>query len=532
MSHAFLVAALPTMLAAFDDPSQAQAPRKASAAVLTEFVDSPASSQALAEFRRHISPGELVLQAAQTAAHTAGGAKAELGENEESDELVLIARGLRKCLAYDGILESVVRDPQLRRVLIDAADSGSALLRRLLVQQLGKLIDRGRPGVELAIEANLYRLLPGLLGDPDVGVASDAAKALVASLCVPQGCEAFSSPACFQALISHAASRNEMVKVRAFALFVEAGRKSEEIFNEMVNRGAFTVLLNAFATDDLLLKISLVSLIEQLASYPAGAKYLATSAIPRRLISELADESLDETSRVSLVHAVAEVIKQRPEIAAEMFQVEDGVLARTLADFQHSVPSTPQEKSELCCAIAAWGSIASSPLGYAAVQKAVPVVGANVGGHFTGETDVANLAMDAWSNVLNSLPDPLAPDVIAAVVSLVEPACSTHVSRPFGESRAHSYPLLTALCRSRRAVQTIMGSEDIRRCLVDPFSDDSSDAKYAKNAFLKRLVADHLDWLGSVIEEGYLTKLKKFADAGPFYVPPGTAAPAVNSSWA
>ncbi|EPR60727.1 proteasome non-ATPase 26S subunit [Toxoplasma gondii RUB] len=519
------------MLSAFDHSSQAAAPRVASLAALTAFVDSPQTSQALEEFRQHISPGELVLQTAQTAAQTAGRVKAELGENEESEELVIVVRALRKCLAYDGVLENVVREPQLRRVLIDAAESGSTLLRRLLVQQLGKLIGQGSAGVELAIEAKLYELLPGLLGDPDVGVASDAAKAIVASLESRQGCQAFSSPEFFQSLMAAAASPDEMVKVRTLALFVEAGRKNETVFNELADRGAFTVLVNSFATDDLLLKISLVALIEQLASYRAGAKFLALSSIPRQLVGELAEDSVDETSRVSLVHAIAELIKQQPEIGNEMFQVQGGSLAKTLVEFQHSVPATPQEKSDLCCAIAAWGSIASSPLGYEAVQKAAPTVGASISSYFTGETEIANLAMDAWSNVLNSLPDPLAPDVESKLKSLAESVCHTHVSRPFGESRAHSYPLLTALCRSRLAVQTIMGSEEIRRSLVDPFSDDSSDAKYAKNAFIKKLAADHLDWLRTVIEESYLTKLKTFADAGPFYIPPGTAVPTINSTW-
>ncbi|KYF47301.1 proteasome non-ATPase 26S subunit, partial [Toxoplasma gondii ARI] len=251
------------MLSAFDQSSQAAAPRVASLAALTAFVDSPQTSQALEEFRQHISPGELVLQTAQTAAQTAGRVKAELGENEESEELVIVVRALRKCLAYDGVLENVVREPQLRRVLIDAAESGSTLLRRLLVQQLGKLIGQGSAGVELAIEAKLYELLPGLLGDPDVGVASDAAKAIVASLESRQGCQAFSSPEFFQSLMAAAASPDEMVKVRTLALFVEAGRKNETVFNELADRGAFTVLVNSFATDDLLLKISLVALIEQ-----------------------------------------------------------------------------------------------------------------------------------------------------------------------------------------------------------------------------------------------------------------------------
>ncbi|PFH33954.1 hypothetical protein BESB_071060 [Besnoitia besnoiti] len=514
------------MMGAFDNPSQAANPRVAAASVLKEFVDSPPSPQAQEALRQHISPGELVLQAAQTAAASVRGGKAELGENEESEELQLVVKALQKCLAYDGVLESIVREPHLRPVLLESAESGSALLRRLLAQQIFKLTGQARTGVLLAAEAGLYQLLPGLLRDPDVGVASDASKVILASLDGPEGVQLFTSEAFWQALTAAAASDNEMVKIRVLALFVEAGRKSEELFNSLLARGAFAQLLNAFMTDDLLLKISLISLIEQLASYPRGANYIATSSIPLRLVGELADECLDDTSMVSLVYVIAEVIKQQPQLASEMFAASNGLLPRTLEGLLSVSGATPQEKNELCCAIAAWGSIAGSAPGYAAVSKAVPEFAAEMTAHFSGETEVANLAMDAWTNVLNALSDPLGPEMTDFMGPLVEAALKTHLSRPFGESRVHSYPLLRALCRWKPAVRALFASEELRRTLVDPFSEEASDAKYAKNAFLKKLVADHTEWLAALIDEGYLSKLKTFADAGPFYVPAGKHPPA------
>lgn len=94
------------------------------------------------------------------------------------------------------------------------------LLRRVCTRRLSSFVSAClSTGLRVLLENHLYSLLLVLLEDPDVGVSSDASKALLCSLDYAEGVEAFFQPSSWRRLYTRTLPETDSVSMSVLVFF-------------------------------------------------------------------------------------------------------------------------------------------------------------------------------------------------------------------------------------------------------------------------------------------------------------------------
>lgn len=405
--------------------------------------------------------------------------------------------------------------------------------RRLVARLLLQLAKAGEGGVGWLAGAGLLDACEALLLDPETGTAETVAGLLRACCEWPEGRRVLLSAegGVVGRLQGRLQGLGDTERIRVLHLFVELGRVSDEVFATLAGTGAYKSVLGAFFTDDLLLKLNAVELMDALGSYPRGQVLLSQEGVPQHLAQELVDPMCDSSIRLCVVRLLGFVLLRTPEAAGVLLPGREAPFPQVVAAMLGG-----RDPGERLIALSAWASAACHHAGLAfwlGWPELLQLVLSQVS---SPQNEVCKGAMAAWADALRGRPPPppapgsggedASPEVALwrlAEQSLVPLVLKALIGKPFPDVRSHCWLLLAELARSRTAAQRVIPSEEIRDLLLDFTSETNSEARIAKHEFVVSLVGHQGNWLGAFLDETVEQLLEEYSRQGPHWVPRNSA---------
>uniref|UniRef100_A0A7S1ALY8 26S proteasome non-ATPase regulatory subunit 5 n=1 Tax=Noctiluca scintillans TaxID=2966 RepID=A0A7S1ALY8_NOCSC len=419
-----------------------------------------------------------------------------------------------ECLANFQEVHAELLKPDIVRFLLEGSGSPAARIRRLVARVLMGL-SCTEASVEGLARAGLFDACERLLLDEETDTAETAMQALRGAVSFPAGRDFVlgGDANLVTRLRQNAQTVGDVQRIRILALGVELGRASAEAFTALETAGAFKDVLDAFITDDILLKLNAVELMEALGSYPAGQKFVSQQGVPERLARELTDPLNDDSVRLCVTQLLGRVLLRTPDLASTLLSGRDTPLAQAVASALDS-----RDVAFRLCGLNTWADISTSPGGLAfflqwptVIEKVVAYVSSA-----THETCMGATA--AWTSVLRPLqPEGAVWDVAEKEVLPV--ALRNIVNKPFSDVRAQTWLLLSVLVKSRRAAQVILVSDAMRENMMDFSSETNHHAKIAKHEFITSLTKWHAGWIGAFLDDKVELLLQEYAKQGPNWQP-------------
>lgn len=236
---------------------------------------------------------------------------------------------------------------------------------RGIVAKLLKLLAEGSETNTISLaERGLFDLCEPLLMVEETGTSETAGKVLLAAARWHSGREAVLGSGLgsdvVQRLQARLGSLTDIQRIRVLHLFVELGRISTDIFTLLEKRGAYKAVLGAFLTDDILLKLNAVELMDALGSFPAGQDMLAKEGIPDQLAIDLMDPTCDDSVLLCVVRLLGFVIRRSPTTLPSLLHGREAPLAQTIAGLLETT-----DHAKRLCALNAWANISTTQTGLA-----------------------------------------------------------------------------------------------------------------------------------------------------------------------
>jgi hypothetical protein len=377
--------------------------------------------------------------------------------------------------------------------------------------------------------------LEDFLLQEDLGTAEAAARAMCQSSRWQSSREALiAQGGAVQRLQNRLPSVKETQQIRVLSLFVELGRASEtDIFPALEACGAFKNVLNAFLTDDLMLKLNAVELMDALGSYQAGQELLCQHGVPEKLAADLTDPCCDESVRLCVIRLLGFVILRDPSAMSKLLQSKQAPLAQGIAAFMQS-----RNPVERLCGLQVFASIASHQCGLEFFLRWPETLNDIIAAASAPQNDVCKAGIGAWTVVLNLRQRPADNQDGAQTIDidlwklaedqLLPLVLKSVITKPFPDVRTCTWRLLAVLVRSQNAARKMLVADEMREKLLDFASDTESDAKIAKHEFVRELVRRQGTWLAAFLDENIDMMLSEYAKQGPFWSPQVTTVGLAN----
>eukprot|EP00931_Biecheleriopsis_adriatica_P101147 TRINITY_DN76355_c0_g1_i1.p1 TRINITY_DN76355_c0_g1~~TRINITY_DN76355_c0_g1_i1.p1 ORF type:complete len:505 (+),score=118.05 TRINITY_DN76355_c0_g1_i1:56-1570(+) len=458
--------------------------------------------------------------------------------NARAEDAEPLVKALENLTEIEEVRPLFLQD-DVKEFLTQGAIAPDPRLRLMVGKLLAQLAQGGEAAVTNLLESGLLSLCECLIVDDETGPAEAAAKAVLAAIKCSAGQQALlgASPGDGSSLAEKLQGRlqelPDVQRIRALALFVEVGRSSPEAFARLEQRGAFEKVLGAFLTDDLLLKLNAVELMDALGSYAAGQEYLGRAGLPERLAAELADPCCESSIRLCVTRLLGLVLSRAPSSAAALLPGREAPFPQSVAGLLNS-----RDPAEKLCALNAWADASLQLEGLTFFLRWTPLLQEVLSLAAAPQNEVAKGAMSAWATVLKDRSPPSLDNSPAAEPSAAGPdaelwdiaeqrllplVLKNLASKPFPDVRPHTWHLLAVLVRSRRAVQQAVPAEEMRTLLLDFQSETSTDARYEKHGLVKALMQSHSQWLENFLGEEVFALLNDYMKQGPYWVPRGAA---------
>jgi len=389
---------------------------------------------------------------------------------------------------------------------------------RLTVAKLLAHLAEGEASVQKLLDLDLFQLCQQLLLDEETGVAETAAKAVCIGVASPAGQQALvTSPGSLaDTLLQRLQDLPDVPRIRILALFVQLGRVGPEVFSSLEQKGAYEKVLGSFLTDDLLLKLNAVELMDALGSYEQGQDYLARSNVPQKLEADLMDPYCDGSVRLCVTRLLGFIAGRSGTAAELLLRSHEAPFPQSIAGLLDS-----RDVTSRLCAIHAWATSTLQNKGLGFFLKWRPMLEEMVSLLGATQNEIAKGAMDAWTIVLQARPpeDQEAAELWGMAESLTGPVLKNLTNKPFPDVRPHTWQLLSVLCRSQKAAQKALQSSELRELLLNFQSEASTDARYAKHTLVKTLVDCHTHWMGGLLDSEVMDLIIQFSEQGPYWVP-------------
>mmetsp|Transcript_56924 Transcript_56924/g.144380 ORF Transcript_56924/g.144380 Transcript_56924/m.144380 type:complete len:497 (+) Transcript_56924:121-1611(+) len=415
--------------------------------------------------------------------------------------------------------------------LRQGAESQSPQIRTLVAKLVARLVKEGGEVATSRLASHgLLEACEVLLMDEETGTAEAAVGTFCVVVQFPTWREA--ALGAVERLQGRLGDMLDVQRIRVLHLFVELGRASDDVFASLERRGAYRQVLGAFLTEDILLKLNAVELMEALGSFPAGQDLLSREGLPQQLAQELLDPMCDDSVRLCVVRLLGLILRRTPATMDTLLPGREAPLAQNIAGMLES--TNPAER---LCALNAWADLSQHPAGLAFFLQWEGRLQAILAHVASTQNEVCKGAMASWAAVLQ-VPPPTAsgaqgaqqlseaPEILLWQIAenrLLPLVLENLTAKPFADVRCHVWQLLALLVQSRSAAQVAVPSEHLRELLLDFTSETDCSARIAKHAFVQSLQR-HDQWLNAFLDENVVQLLAEFAQQGPHWVPCNAAA--------
>lgn len=412
--------------------------------------------------------------------------------------------------------------------LRQGAESRDPHVRAVVAKLLGRLVkEGGEAGVARLAAHGLLEASEALLLDDDTGTA-EAAAAIVRDVMRYEAWREHALAA-VDRLRAGLRGMGDVQSIRVLHLFVEIGKGCDEAFKAMEARGAYRQVLDTFSTEDILLKMNAVELMDALASFPAGQDYIGRECVPEQLVQNLTDPMCDDSVRMCIVRLLGLVLRRSPETMPRLLPERGAPLAQHMAGM---LESSGTDTTARLTALNAWANISANDPGLMFFLQWEGRLNAILSHVSSPNNEVCKGALAAWAVVLEDRP-PLVPGQSAGGAGLAARAALWEVAerrllpavlrnltaKPFADVRFHCWHVLALLARSRSVAQAALPSTEMQELLLDFGSETESAARIAKHAFVQALCQYNGEWLVGFLSEQVTEMLTEYAKQSPHWAP-------------
>lgn len=451
--------------------------------------------------------------------------------NARREDAEPLTSALERLAQFEEVRETFLNsDAGMPAFLSQGATAGDPRVRLMVAKLLVQLAKGGEAAVTSMLEAGLFfSLFEPLLLDEETGPAEEAARAVHTVVQCASGQQAIMG-SMSDSLVGRVHSRirelPDVQRIRALCLFVEMGRASDEVFTALEARGAFSDVLGAFITDDLLLKLNAVELMDALGSYSAGQAFLGRQGVPEKLACDLQDPCCDSSIRICVTRLLGLVLRRTPCVASSLLPSHEAPFPQSVARLLDS-----RDPAEKLCALNTWANASSGQEGLSFFLRWKPLMQEILSLVASTKNEISSGSMAAWATVLEERNAPHPPSAGTqspgpetelwdmAESQLLPLVLKNLVSKPFPDVRPHTYRLLATLMRSQRAAQHAVPGAELRELLLDFSSESGTDAKIAKHQMVETMLREHSNWLSNFLDEQVYDLLQDYMKKGPHWVP-------------
>lgn len=480
------------------------------AAAAKEFVDGPCIQEAVQKLLEAFPLAKLC---------------EALGNAQAADREALIS-ALERLAGFDEVCAGFFGDASVAGFLRQGAASGDSRVTRLVARLLERLAGSDA-GVGMLASSGLFEDLEKLLLNEEIETAEAAMRCITRAVMWPAGRDVVvGASGLVPRLQARLRSLRDTEQIRILSLFVELGRASEsDVFPALAACGAFKDVLSAFFTDDILLKLNAVELMDALGSYQAGQVLLSQQGVPEQLAKDLVDPCCDDSAKLCVVRLLGFALLREPALMGTLLPSQQAPLAQVMAAFLDSRDVTAR-----LCGLQALSNIAAHQSGLQFVLQWPPVLNMAISMVAAPQNEICKAAMAAWSSLLGPRPRKAAAegpdaDIWKLGEQQVLPSVLKNVSqKPFPDVRCFTWQLLAVFACSEDAARKMLVADEMREQLLN-FSSESApgvstnDAKIAKHQFVQALVAHQGKWLAAFLDPNLEMMLTEYSKQGPYWMP-------------
>jgi hypothetical protein len=429
-----------------------------------------------------------------------------------------IVRLLENVTRFKSLSVRLLR-PEFLPFLTEAVKSPSERLRVLVVQTFSF--------AELADLLNSWELVMSVFRDEDTGVSERMGKILL-GVYSKSGVSSGLPEKLLQYYGCHS-EMNEVDQFRFLWLLVEMGKLNPDSFD--LFRSSFDSVTKSFLeSDDVLLKLSSLGLIEGLASFDAGRRYLAASNLLPALANELSHPDVDSTTVISLVLTLAGVVSVMGD---DSHQSVWSVLDSPSSPFQNIITrfAISPLSAERMCAFKAIATLATG-------ADTSRVIKGFLDRNWRTMQEIQRAMVDTDVEVINTAIDTVFMIVkhwernpfmesASSQESLVNTILTTFNRHPFTDCRCLVYALVSVMVTKEELTESAFGqlfssTSSVRKSIVDfQIGEANFEARKAKWNLVKAIMesAERTD-LQRFLSREEIQNLTSLAENGPTWNPP------------
>jgi hypothetical protein len=321
---------------------------------------------------------------------------------------------------------------------------------------------------------------------------------------------------------------NETNEFRFISMFIDIARINSSIFDFVRDRRIFEPILSKFlsSSSDLLVKLGSLTLIESLAQYETGQRYLAQVNVLSTLERELGGPLADSTTQASLLISIGSIIPfaEKPEQVRAILNPSSSHVPAVLSRFIISA-----DNSERMCAMKFFALIARSGDTSEPVSSFMKASWRALGEMTYALTDVdvevVNTTLDSIRIIIKHWERNPFMQSTESQSMLVNQILETFKRHPFPECRCLVYSLLSVVVLHEALTDVALSiiltePSSIRAALLDYQSEANYDARRAKCDFVRVLVKiEEKNVLKKFFKKDQVENFIDFAEKGIEWVP-------------
>ncbi|KAH8738551.1 hypothetical protein FG386_001933 [Cryptosporidium ryanae] len=443
---------------------------------------------------------------------------------ENQNDISLIIEATKRFITL-GIIDDVLIDNEESiEILRKGSVSKDASIRLLIAYIIHSLSNNTKTCKKLC-ENGLYLAIGTLIKDKDISIGESASKTL--KQIANNFPEYVYSDPLISIIKSDFRSLKDETRLRILDSYISIGSISEELFELCQKKSDIYLLaLKEYFTDDILLKLVSIKLLEDMGEYKWGVEFIVRNSTPELLIKDLVDPMFDDDIKISIVYLISKIINNHPEMSNSVLNMLNKSFLNIFKEFMLSY-SQNNDLNRTICAINSWGLFS---IRYSSFQSLISEWEGSIQKMLeylkNSNSDISLTSLNSWvvlfesseiKDIINnlktsfnfkkSIEDQLIPTLLTDIIS-----------KPFPENRTLIYRLLTLMIPHFSCVTSgLCSNSKLRELILNSNSDFNKDLLYVKYDMIKQIMKYDKEVVKSLSDEHFYRSMEEYVGFGPFY---------------
>ncbi|KAH7650159.1 hypothetical protein FG379_003239 [Cryptosporidium bovis] len=443
---------------------------------------------------------------------------------KNQDDISVIIEVVKRLTTF-GVIDDIIIDNEKSIEILRKGSTSQDTNIRLLIAYMIYSISNNTKTCKKLCENGLYLLIGTLIKDKDISIGESASKSLKQiAISFP---EYVYDDKLLNIIKSDFSSLKDEARLRILDSYVSIGSISEELFENCQKKSSiYSLVLKEYFTDDILLKLVSIKLLEDMGEYKWGIEFIVSNSTPELLIKDLIDPMFDDDIKISITYLVSRIINNHPEMSSNVLNMLNKSFINIFKEFMLSF-SQNNNLNKTICAINSWGLFTTK---YSSFQSLISEWEGSIQKMLdyltNSNSDISLASLNSWvvlfesseiKDIINNLKTSF--NFKQLIENKLIPIILTDIiSKPFPENRTLIYRLLALMIPHFSSISSSLCSSNKLRDLILNFNSDSNkELLYIKYDMVKQMMKYDKDIVKSLSNEHFYDSMEEYVSFGPFY---------------